>query len=167
MELHLTHSFPVAASRLWGVAVEQFGDSEKWDRSIHGGRAVSDAKPVDGIEQSAFVFDTAFGQLTVQILDVRRDGEGGVMVYTISEGLPFVVRDSRSTWTISSVGPDMSTLGIDVVLSTNVIGTVVSPLLRMMFRRGDKQMINDLHDYLVTSVPSVAKQKAVAKRAEK
>jgi hypothetical protein len=167
LKFHLTHSFPVAASRLWQVAVEEYGDSEMWDRSVHSGRPVPDAKPVDGIDQSAFLFDTSFGQLTVQFLDVRRDGEGGVMAYTISDGLPSVVTGGRSTWTIRSVGPDESMLTIDVALTTNAIGTIVSPLLKMIFRRGDKQIISDLHSFLVTGTPSAAKQKATAKRADK
>lgn len=167
MEFHLTHSFPVAASRLWEVAVEDYADSEKWDRSVHRGRPVPDAKRVDGIEHSAFAFDTSFGQLTVQILNVRRESDGGVMTYTITEGLPWMVRGGHSTWSISSDGPDNATLNIDVELTTNLVGTVMSPLLRMMFLRGDKQMIADLHDYLVTGAPSVAKQKADSKQAGK
>jgi hypothetical protein len=127
MEFHLTQSFPVAASRLWEVAVEKYADSETWDRSVHSGRPMSDAKQVEGVEHSATVFETNFGQLTVQILEARRHGDGGVMVYTIAEGLPSIVRDGRSTWSISSDGPDKATLNIDVVLDTNLIGTVVSP----------------------------------------
>jgi hypothetical protein len=164
MKVHITRSFPVSASRLWKVAVEGYADSETWDRSVHGSEVVPDAKPVDGVEHSAFEFETSFGQLTVQILDVRRDGEGGVMVYTITEGLPSVVREGRSTWTISSDGPERSTLNIDVVLMTNAVGTVLSPLLKMMFSRADGQMVDDLYDYLVTGAPSAAKKKAIAKR---
>ncbi len=167
MKLHLTQSFPVPASRLWEVAVENYPDSETWDRSVHSAIPVADARPVDGIDHSAFFFDTSFGQLTVQILDARRDGDGGVMTYTIAEGLPSMVRGGHSTWTIASDGPDKATLDIDVELTTNFMGTVVSPLLKMMFRRGDRQMIDDLYDYLVTGTPSVAKQKAQARRAAK
>jgi hypothetical protein len=35
----------------------------------------------------------------------------------------------------------------------------------MVFLRGDKQMVADLYEYLVTGRPSAAKQKAKAKRA--
>lgn len=165
MKVHVTRSFPVAASRLWEVAVEQYGDSETWDRSVHGSRPVPDAQPVDGVEHSAFQFETSFGQLTVQMLDVRRDDEGGVMVYTITEGLPGVVRDGHSTWTISGDGPDRSTLNIDVVLMTNPVGTVLSPFLKLIFSRADGQMVDDLYDYLVTGAPSAAKRKAIAKHS--
>jgi hypothetical protein len=164
MKVHANRAFPVSASRLWKVAVEKYGDSETWDRSVHAARAVPDAKQVDGVEHSAFEFETSFGQLTVQILDVRRDGEGGVMVYTITEGLPGVVRDGHSTWTILGDGPERSTLNIDVVLMTNPLGTVLSPLLKIMFSRADGQMVDDLYDYLVTGAPSAAKKKAIAKR---
>lgn len=167
MQFHLTHSFPVPASRVWEVAVEGFGDYETWDRSVHRGRPVPNSNPIDGIEHSAFLFDTAFGQLTFQILEIRRDGNGGVMRYTIAEGLPFVVRDGRAVWTISSAGSDQATLNIYVALNTNFLGTVASPFLKMMFRRGDKQLLEDMHDYLVTGTPSAAKLKAIAKRAAK
>jgi hypothetical protein len=32
MEMHVARPFPVAASRLWEVAVVGYGDSETWDR---------------------------------------------------------------------------------------------------------------------------------------
>ena len=86
------------------------------------------------------------------------------MTYTITEGLPGIVSDGHSTWTVLSDGPDQSTLNIDVELEPNFLGTVVSPMLKMMFRRGDKQEIDDLYDYLVTGTPSAAKQKANAKQ---
>jgi hypothetical protein len=164
MEFHLTHSFPIPAARLWGVVVDNYVNSAEWDRSVHRGSPVLDSNPIDGIEHSAWVWETTFGQLTVQILDVHREGEGGVMAYTISEGLPGIVQDGLSTWTISSDGPVNSRLNIDVDLTTNFIGTVVSPILRMMFRRADGQMIDDLYHYSVTGTPSKAKQKAIAKR---
>ena len=167
MEVHLVRSFPVAASRLWEVAVEGYANSDTWDRSVHRARPVPDAKRVERVEHSAFVFETSFGQLTIQILDARRHGDGGVMVYTIVEGLPSVVRDGRSTWTISSDGPDKSTLNIDVDLKTNLVGTVLSPIMKKMFSRADTQMVDDLYDYLVTGTPSDAKQKAQAKRSER
>lgn len=165
MKVHVTRSFPVPASRLWEVAVEKYADSETWDRSVHGSRVVPDTKQVDGVEHSMVEFDTAFGQLTVQILGVRRSGEGGAMVYTIVEGLPGAIRDGNSTWTISSDGPERSMLNIDVLLMTNLVGTVLSPIMKMMFSRADKQTLDDLYDYLVTGAPSKAKKKAIAKRA--
>jgi hypothetical protein len=36
--------------------------------------------------------------------------------------------------------------------------------LEMMFSRADRQMVDDLYDYLVTGAPSDAKKKAIAKR---
>jgi hypothetical protein len=160
MKFHLTRSFPVPASRLWEVAVEGFADSETWDRSVHSATPVPDARQVEGVEHSAVVFETTFGRLTVEILDVRRDGDGGVMTYTIVEGLPGIVRDGRSIWTITSDGQDTSTLNIDVALETNAIGTIVSPILKLVIGRGDKQVVDDLYDYLVTGAPSKAKKKA-------
>lgn len=163
MEVHLTQAFPVSASRLWDVAVTRYADSEVWDRSVHSSSIVPDGTQIDGVEHSRIAFDTSFGHLTVQILDVRREGVGGVMVYTIAEGLPSVIREGSSTWTITSDGPDRSVLTVDVVLTTTPMGTLVSPVMKAMFRRGDKQMIADLHAYLVTGEPSAAKRKAVAK----
>jgi hypothetical protein len=89
------------------------------------------------------------------------------MVYTIVEGLPGVVRDGRSTWTISSDGPDKSTLNIDVRLETNLVGTILSPIMKLFFGRADGQMVDDLYDYVVTGTPSDAKQKAKAKRSRR
>ena len=164
MKFHLTRSFPVPASRLWQVAVEEYADSGEWDRSVHSCQPVPDAKEIDGIDHSRFVFETSFGRLTVQILEASREGDGGVMSYTIADGLPGMIRDGRSVWTISSAGPDKSTLNINVELATNSIGLVVSPILKMIFLRGDKQLVDDLYDYLETGAPSEAKQKAIAKR---
>ena len=42
--------------------------------------------------------------------------------------------------------------------------TETAPALRMMFRRADGQIIEDLYHYSVTGTPSEAKQKATAKR---
>lgn len=86
------------------------------------------------------------------------------LAYTIAEGLPGIVRDGLSTWTISSDGPENSRLNIDVDLETIFIGTFVSPILKMMFRRAGGQIIEDLYHYSVTGTPSEAKQKATAKR---
>lgn len=163
MKFHLTRSFPVPVSRLWQVAVEEYANSGEWDRSVHSCQPVPDAKEIDGIDHSRFVFETSFGRLTVQILEARREGDGGVMAYTIVEGLPGIIREGRSVWAMSSAGPDKSTLNINVALATNFIGTVVSPILKMMFLRADKQMVDDLHDYLATGAPSAAKQRANAK----
>lgn len=163
MEFHVAQSFPVPVSHLWRIAVEGYADSATWDRSVHSSRPLPEAKQIDGIEHSAFVFDTSFGELTVQIVDVRRGGEGGVMSYTIVEGLPRIVRGGLSTWTFSGDGPDMSSLNIDVELTTNVVGTLASPILKMMFSRADRQMVDDLYHYVVTGTPSDAKQKATSK----
>ena len=163
MKFHLTRSFPVPASRLWQVAVEEYADSSEWDRSVHSSQPVPGAKEIDGIDHSRFVLETSFGRLTVQILEARREQDGGVMSYTIVDGLPGIIRDGRSVWTMSSAGPHKSTLNIKVALATNFIGTVVSPILKMIFLRGDKQMVDDLYDYLVTGIPSAAKQRTTAK----
>jgi len=149
----------VPASRLWEVVVERYADAETWDRTIHIGRPVPDSKPVDRMEHSGWVWETTFGQLTVQIPEARREGDGGVMAYTIAEAyLPScatAAQPGRST----SEGPDEARLDIDVEIII-----VFSPMMKMMFGRADRQMVDDLYDYLVTGMPSAAKQKASAKR---
>lgn len=60
VKFDLSRSFPVSASRLWEVAVEEMADYPIWDRSVRSGAPVPDAKQVDGIEISAWVWETAF-----------------------------------------------------------------------------------------------------------
>ena len=164
MKFHLTRAFPLPAAQLWNGAVEDFADAALWDRSVVGVEPVRRSRRAGGPQAAAYTFQTTFGAIRIEILEVRRDGDGGTMTYTIAEGLPAMVRTGRSIWTISSDGPDDSTFRIDVELLTNSVGTIMSPLLKPMLRRADRQVLDDLYAYLVTGEPSMAKQKADAKR---
>lgn len=89
------------------------------------------------------------------------------MAYTAVEGLPGAIRNNRSTWSITSDGSDSSTLTIDLWAKTNFLGTSISPVLKAMLSRGNRQMIDSLCGYVVTGRPSQAKQKAAAKRPKR
>ena len=114
VKFHLTNSFPAPASRLWEVAVETLPTLQRGTGQFTVAGLCPTPIRLTALSTLRSSFETTCGQLTVQILNVHRDGNGGVMTYTISEGLPPIVRDGRSTWTISSAGPDKATLDIDV-----------------------------------------------------
>ena len=159
------------AERVWDVLAHQFYDADKWLSSIyHSGERAS--VPTVGdfpLHTGGRSCDTSLGLFreTIQHYD---ENERSFGYSAEGDKMPFFVKHLQNNWTVSSDGPNRST--VDMRLEAKllpVFAQLMGPVMKRQFGKVTTEAVEELKYYVETGRPhkrkveSDRKQKAKAR----
>ncbi|MGD1843248.1 MAG: SRPBCC family protein [Thermonemataceae bacterium] len=151
--------------RVWEVLGHQFGEAYRWASSLI--YSESYGTPVlEGATCSNRACDTTQGKIKEVLRKIDHDHH--ILTYEVMEGFPFFVDTAINTWSLTPKGNQTIVTMNTVVKMKGLMGSVMTPLMKMQMNKLLSEALEDFQYYLEhEGQPHPRKQKQLEKMAAK
>ena len=144
-------------SEVWEVLANQFGEIDKWASIISKSEVSGPA--IDGTDYSIRTTMTAKGETKQQLTSFEPDKHS--ISYKSISGTPPIVKQVFAEWTLNKKGENSTALSLDFKANLNVIGAILSPIVKVKFGKVGDILLDDLTHYIENGKPSSNKMKSM------
>lgn len=150
------------APEVWKVLGDQFGKAYQWASGLKHSKGYGDPQ-LPGATYNNRACETSQGPIKEAIREY--DANNYRLVYEVIEGFPFFVDQGINRWTLEPEG-NRTRVNMHLSVTTKgLIGTVMSPMMKLQMGSITSNVIDDFKHYVETGEPSPRKAKEIAKQA--
>lgn len=166
MALQIANTFTVDthADRVWEVLADEFVDVANWVSGLRGSSPNPRATEVpDGAPAGGRVCEVPGLGFTDERIIIFDPAQRRIGYSVDAEKIPSFVTGMHNVWTLTPDGPDRTTVRQELRADVHgVLGTLMTPLLRLQFSRLLSTIREDLRSYAETGTVSARKAAELA-----
>ncbi|GGB94872.1 SRPBCC family protein [Cellulomonas carbonis] len=169
MRITRTRQIDAPADAVWRVVGPGFADVGAWASEVVRSAAVQSVGRPDAVPRGApcagracSVTTPGFDGVREELLDY--DDERMSLTYRAGGGTPGVVREARSTWSVTRLGPDRCLASMTTQVELAGAGRLAGPVLAYLTHRLGRRTLADLDHHVTTGRPSPRKRRAGRRR---
>lgn len=147
--------------KVWEVLGNQYGEAYKWASGLKHSNPYGNPK-LSGASCNNRACDTATGKIkeVIRIFDTQNH----TLEYEVIEGFPFFVESGVNNWQLTKLANNRTKVTMHLVVKTKgLVGTIMSPMMKMQMGKVIDPVPNDLKHFVETGTPSPNKAKELAK----
>jgi hypothetical protein len=141
---------------VWEIMGNQFAQVHLWSTNFKDSKPGGIAK-FQGIDYSERITITERGE-TIQALDAF-DTTTHSLAYHISKGAPVIAKRASAVWSLTSEGPNKTTVVLAFDMETKgFLGFLMTPLIKKGMEKAALEIAEDLKHYVENGTPSPRKE---------
>ncbi len=145
----------------WQVLGRDFANAHKWASAVNHSEGFGTS--FNGATCSERGCSTTMGGIKEKLISFSE--EQHMLSYVVSEGMPSIIQYASNTWQLTETGKNNTRLQITIdIRPKNIIGKLMTPLLKMKFTSIGNDLLHDFKSYVETGKPSAKKLKAISKK---
>ena len=160
MQFEKSIEIEVSADRLWGIVAHDFDRVGEWSSAVQSSGVNPDAAVPEGATVGGRVCATDFGDLKETFTAYDEANRRFTFQAT---GLPSFITLAQNTVAVRPLGPDRSSVSLDIRMETNALGKVMGPMFAIKLKNTLDSYLTELQAFAERGELSSRKQKQLAK----